>query len=59
MTTTDGSTMFTSSNPNTVSPHQGRDAMSTAGEALCKKFGMNTPMAINTIDLGMHQPDFT
>ncbi|ASJ25962.1 hypothetical protein LHGZ1_3131 [Laribacter hongkongensis] len=42
----------------TVSLHQARDAMPPVSEALGEKFGMNAPMAIDTIDLGMNQPDF-
>ena len=32
--------------------------MPPAGEALCEKFGMHAPMAIDAIDLDMNQPDF-
>ena len=33
--------------------------MPPTSETLRKQFGMNAPVAIDTIDLGMNQPDFT
>ncbi|MDC7710836.1 hypothetical protein PQU99_08165 [Vogesella sp. LYT10W] len=56
---THGSPTFTGSDPDAVSPHQARDAMPPTSETLCKQFGMNAPVAIDAIDLGMNQPDFT